>query len=613
VNARRWPTEDDLAAWVDIAVEESTRAPFDARKKALRQVVDDGKSVAAAADACGVDRRTLAKILEDALEVAPDGQPWGWRACVPHRVRRALVPQTTPLPDKPGPGAFVKLLRAIPELAALMLTFTRRLPTRTQRSTAFENFFEKFLALTRQTTQGEGYPHNAADRGRRSVLEHLRKLRQQAPDLAREEELFEQAQAKQLNEVFAFNVMERLEFDAHKMDCDFYLEVPDEQGRTSVRQISYVWLLVLIDSVSRLVLAHVLVIGRAYTQIEVLRVCSRALQVWEPRELLAPDQHYVPGSGVGTMPALGRVLRGILSAADNALAHHAKLTTANLVRYFRGVLSLGVPRVPETRGILEALFRLVENGAIRALPGGFEPARDADTPKRATTGYDGRDYPLNPVALADLLDVVIAGYNATPLTSLRNQSPLDVVRAFGTGGGWSFDSPLSASDAHELTVIRLTVRIKGDRKKGRQPYVRYLYGRYRAFGLRDRWDLVGKRFQARVSFDDLRTMTLLDERGEVFVRLSALPPWSRTRHDYDLRRLIHRWSQRGLFTIVGVDDAIEAYRVFVRTHARHLAAAVDQIARHPHLHSRPAPAPPPPRFAPRAGSVSFDHIKDPAK
>jgi putative transposase len=575
VSALLMPTEDDLDAWgADPALgEDEPRADYDKRKKALRQVVEDGKTVAAAAKDCGVDRRTLAKILEDALALGPDGQPWGWRACIPNRVRRANPDAPAELPDKAGPGAFGKLLRAVPELVALLLSFTRRLPTRAQRSTSFENFFEKFLTLVRKKTDGRGYPLNAPDQGRRSVIEYLRRLRESAPDGDSEAEQAEQAAAKQLNEVFAFGVMERLEFDAHRMDCDFCLEVPDASGRTSLREISYVWLLVLIDSVSRLVLAHVLVVGRAYTQIDVLRVFSRSLVPWEARELLVPGMQYVPGSGSGTVPVLGRLLRGILSAADNALAHHAKLTTANLTRYFRGVLSLGTPRVPETRGILEALFRKLENGAIRQIPGGFEPARDADTPKRATTGQTADKHPLNPVALADLLDVVIAGYNITPLASLRDQSPLEIVRHFGTGGGWTFESPLSASDAAELTVMRLPVRIKGDRRKHRQPYVRYLYARYRAFGLRDRWDLVGKTFQARLSTDDMRYITLFDERGEVFVRLTALPPWSRTRHDYDLRRLIHRWSERGLFTIAGVDDAIEAYRLYVRTHAHEVPAA----------------------------------------
>jgi hypothetical protein len=616
VSGARLPTEDDLRSWEEITHGDPGTPghnEFSKRKKALRLVVEDGKTVAAAAKASDVDRRTLAKLLEDVLAEAPDGQPYGWRACIPHRVRRVSVEGPAELPDKAGPGAFRKLLRAVPELGALLLTFTRRLPTRAQRSTSFENFFEKFLTLVRKTTDGKGYPLNASDQGRRSVIEHLRKLREQVPDLEREAELAEQAQAKQLNEVFTFGVMERLEFDAHRMDCDFYLEVPDNSGRTSLRLISYVWLLVLIDSVSRLVLAHVLVVGRAYTQIDVLRVFSRALRPWEARDLLVPNMQYVPGSGLGTWPALGRLLRGVLTAADNALAHHAKLTTANLTRYFRGVLSLGAPRVPETRGILEALFRKLEDGAIRQIPGGFEPARDADTPKRSTTGQTADKHPLNPVALGDLLDVVIAGYNATPLTSLRDQSPLDVVRRFGTGGGWSFDSPLSEQDAAELTFVRFPVRIKGDRKKGRQPYVRYLYARYRAFGLRDRYDLVGKSFQARVSFEDMRQITLMDDNNEVYVRLTALPPWSRSRHDYDLRRLIHRWSERGLFTIAGVDDAVEAYRLFVRTHAHALPAAVDQFARHPQLHGRPditASNSPPPRFVPRAGGVSFDDIKD---
>src|SRR5690606_8633054 len=134
--------------------------------------------------------------------------------------------------------------------------FTKPLPTRERRSKAFNDFFERFLALIRKHTDGVGYPFNAPDRGRRSVLEHLQKLRRPLPDLEREAALAEAAQAKQFNEVFRLGPMERLEFDAHRMDCKFSVELEDASGRSQVRQITYVWLLLLIDAVTRLILGY---------------------------------------------------------------------------------------------------------------------------------------------------------------------------------------------------------------------------------------------------------------------------------------------------------------------------------------------------------------------
>jgi hypothetical protein len=612
--------EEEMDQWVEPDLSTKSQAiqtEYFNRKKAL-QGIARGKSISAAADANDVDRATLTKTAGDCLAIAPDGKPWGWRACIPHRVRNASAKKPVAVPEGPGPGAFTQLRRALPELEDLLAGFTKPLPTRERRSTAFERFLEKFLAVVRKQTQGIGYPFNAGDKGRRSVLEHLKRLRRELPVSAiEEEEQTELMQAKQLKEVFDFGVMERLEFDAHRMDADFYVEVDDASGKTALREISYIWLLLIIDSVSRLVLGWSLVIGRAYSQIDVLRVFSRSLTPWEPRDLLAPGMKYVPGSGIGTVPATGRLQRGLLTAADNALAHHAKLTTTNLIRHIRGVMSLGPAHVPETRGILEALFRMLENGAIRHLPGGFEPVRDRDTPKRPTNGESAQKYPLNPVALNDLLDVVIAGYNATPLASLGDQSPIEVVRRHGTGGGWGFEASKTETDAGNLTNIRLSVRIKGSQKKNRQPFVNYMRARYRAFGLRDRWDLIGERqFEAVLSVEDLRYITLLDEHGDVFVRLTALPPWSRTRHDFDLRKLIIRWSNRKLFSIVGVDDAVDAYRRFVRSNAAQLPAAADQVGKYWQHHAKPNPAdkpPPAPAFVPRSGSVSFDHIKDPTK
>lgn len=337
---------------------------------------------------------------------------------------------------------------------------------------------------------------------------------------------------------------------------------------------------------------------------------------WEPRELVVPDMQYVPGSGIGTVPATGELQRGSLTAADNALAHQAKLTTTNLTQSVRGVLNLGRAYVPETRAILEAFFRQIENGAIRHLPGGFEPARDRDTPKRATTPHGAERHPLNPQALHDLMDVVIAGFDATQLAALGDQSPMDVVRRHGKTSGWTFVSSQSDKDAGQLTRKRVQVVIKGNKKEGRQPFVNFMRARYRAFGLTDRWDLVGKTFNAFLSVEDLRRLTLLDEHGDVFVVLTALPPWGRTQHDFDLRKLIIRWSNRKLFSIAGVEDAVAAYRDFVRLNAERLPLAADQVARNWPLHAqrgRESDVAPTPSFTPRGGHVSFDHVKDPIK
>lgn len=613
------PTEQDLHEWVESDLEHlapDVRSKYDDRKSAIRAVVGAGLTISQAASKFGLNRRTLTKTLKDTQALAEDGKPWGWRACLPRRVRNAKVIEVSEPPLKSGPGAFTQLIRAVPDAGKLLQTYTKPLPTRERRSSGFENFFEKFLTLLRKKIGIEGYPFNTGDRGRRALLSHLRKLRQQTPDIGREAELAEEAQAKQVQEVFAFSVLERLEFDAHRMDCALRMEVEDASGRVVVREISYVWLLVLICAVSRLILGYTIVVGRAYTQVDVLRVFARALRAWEARDLLVPNMQYVAESGIGTVPGTGRLLRGIMTAADNALAHHAKLTTANLTRHFRGVLNLGVPRVPETRGILEALFKKLADGAIRLIPGGFEPARDANTPERATTPYSPEKHPFNSVALHDLLDVIVAAYEVTPLPSLDSQSPMEIVRHHVNSGGWLFESSVSEDDSNKLVTLRTRVTIKGNQKEGRQPYVRYLYARYRAFGLRDRWDQVGQTYEAVMALDDMRHMTLLDKRGEVFARLTALPPWSRTRHDYDLRKLVHRWAKRGLFSIAGADDAIAAYRVFVRKNAAQIPAAMDQFAKHHHLHNSSCDEIEAPRataLVPRGGPVTFDHIKDPTK
>ncbi|QDI03423.1 hypothetical protein E4A48_06710 [Xanthomonas cerealis pv. cerealis] len=382
-------TLEEVQAWPEPIVTTLSAAKqgqYGKRRDALLAMTG-GLGLKAAANKHGVREGTLNDTLENARKLAPDGVPWGWRACVPHRVR-GESPGPTRLPEKAAPSAFKQLVRHVEGLQDLLDGFKGVLPTRARASSQFDRVFEKMLAHVRTRVGNAGYPFNAPDKGRRALLEYLKRARKRIVETEPEGEANEAAEAKQLQQVFEFDAMERLEFDAHKMDADLYMEVESTKGRSVLRKIPYAWLLLVIDSVSRLILRWSLVLGRAYTQIDVLHVFSVSLLPWEPRDLLVPQMKYVAGSGVGTSCIDGRVLRGIVTAADNAMAHHAKLTTTNLSRYQRGVIHLGWPRVPETRGVLEAMFRQIANGAIRMLPGGLSQhgtTRRQSTPPRPTT------------------------------------------------------------------------------------------------------------------------------------------------------------------------------------------------------------------------------------
>lgn len=611
------PTEEEINEWSEpdlMHLNLKLQKEYSRRKSALMAVIR-GKSILSAAKDHFVNRKTLTKMILDCVSVAPDGQTWQWRVCIPNRARTSNTDDHPEIPDGPKPGAFSKLLAALPDLVILLETFTKPLPTRERRSPAFEKFLQRFHQAIRIHSNGKGYPFNSPDKGRRSIIEHIRKHRQSmtVDQLSVEHE--DQSQTKQLKQVFEFDVMERLEFDAHRLDVDFSVEIEDSSGVAMIRPVNYIWLLLVIDSVSRLAIGWSLVIGRGYSQIDVLRVFMRALVPWEPRDLLSEEMSYVPGSGIGTIAATGRLLRGIISAADNALAHHAKLTTSNITTNFKGVFSLGNSKVPEIRGILEALFKKLADGAIRHFPGGFVPARDRNTPKRATTRESSKSHPLNIDALHDLMDVIIAGYNITPLPALGGQSPLDVVSHHINAGGWSFESSISDKDANRLTQMRFPIRIKANKNERRQPFVNFLCARYRAHGLTDRWDLANETFHAVASSEDLRYINVLDKNGDLFVRLHALPPWSKTKHDLDLRKLINRWTNRGLFTINGVDDAVVAYRKFVRKNIISMPGAVEQTIKYSQHHKRSIRERPSVStvFTPRDGLFSFDDSKDPFK
>ena len=147
-------------------------------------------------------------------------------------------------------------------------------------------------------------------------------------------------------------------------------------------------------------------------------------------------------------------------------------------------------------------------------------------------------------------------------------------------GGWVWQSSLSERHAAEMSKLWIDVTMRGSRKDSRQPYVEWKGGRYRSDALTNRFDLVGKKFRATVPFGDLRIMTLLDDRGGVFVRLPVLPPWSAQKHDIRVREQLIQWDRAKVISIAGVDDALEAYHTYVASTAHANKKSSDLFARH---------------------------------
>lgn len=261
------------------------------------------------------------------------------------------------------------------------------------------------------------------------------------------------------------------------------------------------------------------------------------------------------------------------------------------------------------------MFSRLEQGALRDVPGGFEPATRLGESKIRISNFAPEDFPIQLNLFVELLEVLIANYNATPHPSLGSLSPLQFLQ-LNPPRGLDFTPSTGAKDAIELGSVVVPLPVNGNRDKGVPVHVNYKYVRYRCPELEEKWELIGTTVHARVYRHDLRTLLLMRSATKPIGVVRAASPWDKTRHDETTRTLIMQWAkQPGGLSLAGSECAIAAYVAHLRKLAPTTPKAVDQLARMQQID--PHFQPPAPHQlmqssiqVPRRGWVSFDHVRD---
>ncbi|EMB2829552.1 MULTISPECIES: hypothetical protein [Stenotrophomonas] len=571
----------ELATWYRPNVNELREEDRDSYRRAeaaLLGVVTGQFSLARAAKLHGLCRKRLKRMVAHAPGVNADGMANGFRVCVPYGIyqRTPATSGEALIPLSGGPGSMAQLLQALPAVRGLVERFRDPLPPG-RASGAFSRLHERVCAELRRLDLCDHYPLNTPDRGRRALLDYLRRDRLTAVVPGTLE--LEPLAVQKLEDAFRGRLFDRTEFDAHRIDVEGTLSVALPDGGVAERPITTLWLLAEVEVRSRAIVSWPLRVGRGYNNLDVANCLASGLRPWTPRELTIPDLAYAPGAGMptGLEPALAsRRSRSI--ALDNALAHSALELESSMCRSRGGVIIFGRAHEPRSRPIVEQLFSRLERGALRRIPGGFEPAKAHSESKRRISKVSGSEHYFNLGAFEELLDVIIANYNATPHPALGSLSPLQFLRSQPCSA-FAFCPDGAEQDAADLCTVLVPLVVHGNKSQGVVPHVNK-YVKYRGPGLEGRWELIGKTVLARVNRSDLRTLTLMKSVTAPLCSVRAAAPWARTAHDETTRALIMQWiKNRSGFSVFGADCAVAAYVSFLKNRMQTSQLAADQLAR----------------------------------
>jgi len=517
----------DVATWPAVAYIEfdhEARRAFEVRMQALVRYAR-GESLKQIEQSTGVNRRQLHRWLERALSPHPDGRPFGFRALVSY-VRVADYVRLSPVRiggergSRGAAGALSQLFERYPTLAAWLLQVRQRRVLLEQINTdgrlrtrlrGLQRLHDEFLRQCRAVgLTAADYPFNTAGRAIRSLSQRLKTEMLRSFGAAARS-----AGASHLKGLphrddgvespAAVRPYQVVEFDGHRLDIRLKVVVRDPLGFEHEFEMERVWLLVIIDVCTRVVLAYHLVLAREYSRYDVIKTIEKALEPHRTRSFTIEGLGYEPQDGFASqrLPELAYVTWEWMRI-DNAKANLANETLTALCEFVRCVADAGPMHSPDERPYIERFFGTIASRLSSRLPGytGSHPRdlrRALADPKRNLRLYVSLD------ELEELVEYAIAGYNGTPHSGLSNATPLEAMEYF-IRGKQMVVTWLAEHHRRTLCLMQSArrCRVRAYLDQGVRPHINLHGVRYTNDVLATSTHLIGKHLLVYMNADDLR-------------------------------------------------------------------------------------------------------------
>lgn len=569
--------------WISVdedALTEERRELFLRRKKAVLDYFD-GASDQMLKQRWGMGRSQVYRLIsERCLKTAHDGYLFGWRGLIPHMRINPWIRQATPK-IIPGSGAgsagSLQWLFASPENRTLEQEFRERIlktpegleGTRRPKQVLLRWFYSK-LRENGVERRGE-WPFNTFQMGYTSLCKFINKVlndnSKKSISLLGGPEAQKKSRAGDGTKRPMLELFQRVECDAHKLDLRMIVMVPSPHGGYEQRKIHRLWVIVIIEVSTRAVLGYYLSMRREVGAEDVLRAVRNALGKWERRAISFSEFAYSTEANFPS--ALDQKFIGACwdeFSVDGALAN----TCGRVEKRIKEVVdckiikpqdqrSFSSRRSLDDRPFIETYFRTLAGGGaglhnlsnstkskLDDLKGDFEPAKKA------------HELQFQVEYLFELLDVIIANYNAVPHHGIGYRSPLAQMNFLASGKNSAF---IRIADPHQvarLGATRKLCQLHGGKNTGRRPYFNFQNARYSSEDLAHRLDLVGDKFWLTIeNEDDARWATVSTQEGLYVCTVRAAPPWHRTPHSLYVRSAIRALEIKRLLHLTFSNDAVE--------------------------------------------------------
>ena len=543
----------DVTTWPAVdacALPPKDQSIFLKRKNAIMQRLADTSLDAVRLSTC-CSRREVNRLLNRCLKIDPlDGRIFGFRALVPYsRVKTyfRLKDVTSRRGTAGYAGMLTRTFRRYPEIETGLRAFILK---KRKNSIGPEIprapiriIFKTFLQLCRDAGIKETeYPFTTDGMAKSSLGGYVRSL-YRSDMFAMVHARNGKAAARALKFGTGIQLLspivhplQRVIFDGHRLHGSFIIKIPGKTGGFINVLIERPWILVIIDVITRAIIAWHICLGSEFSSADVLACIRKAVTPQQRPILTIPKMEFAKGSGMPSwdIPEMKWALWSELSY-DRALANISDWVRAKVVGTLDGAVNAGPVHTPELRAIIERFFETLESYSCHLFPN-TSGTNFTDTRRDDPEGNALR-YQIELKYIEEVLSVVIANYNGTPHETLGWRSPLEQLRHYLLQGhGIIRTLPLERRDGVELLTLRVVVNIRGNISKGRRPYINYLRERYTNPVLASQPQLIDEKLEIAIREDDLSTVRAFLLNGNEIGVLKALGSWRHNKHSMLVRK-----------------------------------------------------------------------------
>lgn len=596
------PELKDLSKWATVTTdrwEDAKREKFECRVSAIRAYFAGGV-VKTICKEHKMPRQELRRHINRCLALHADGSIYGWRGLIPWErqksyTRRAPVSIHSKYRMGGGAGALSQLFDRYPDLE-------EGIRNRFYKETGDETVDESripLLAILKwflDACKGKGltardYPFCTQSLGRTAIWRYLRRLIRENPEKAAKARFGPHAQRRlrmtmthgMLSAEKVTRPLQQVQFDGHRIDTPCTILFRHTHGGFIRRNLGRLWLLVLLDVYTRAILGYHISLNEQYSAHDVLLCVKKAITPWKPRTLTIPSLEYAKDAGFPSgIPNLQWALFDEF-CYDNAKANLATTVLTKLSSVLGCAINPGPVKTPESRAILERLFKTIEENGFHRLPSttGGSPQ---DVRRSADPDETAMRLEIEAGHLEELADVSFARYNATRHSGIGFKAPLDLMQHFADDlKNFIRVVPEDQRNRLGLLNIEITRTVRGSVATGTAPYVDYGCARYRSDVLSRMPELIGTKLRLIVDPEDARCLEAYLPSGAAFGVLTARGFWGVRPHTVEQRIAIHSLKRDRLLYVTETQDPFPVYLKHLATRkdkgsARALAKAHKQEA-----------------------------------